>query len=186
MTMTTTAQATLQIRPATRRDMDDIADFIRSTADWYRPFVDDEDMAEHDVPEAWKERNYRLRDFYLGELDADNASDKESVGTVSLQYFGDYAYLGYVYLDVNHVGKGFGRQLLNFATRTARKNSMKGVYLIAHPKATWAIKAYLKYGFRCIETAREKILAWNDGALKNYYEEGFHLFIYSFDEDAGR
>ena len=28
------------------------------------------------------------------------------------------------------------------------------------------------------ETDRAEVLAWNDGALEGYYEEGFHLFRY--------
>ena len=39
----------LSIEPADRDDMDMIADFIRSTADWYRPFLDEKDMAEHEA-----------------------------------------------------------------------------------------------------------------------------------------
>ena len=68
--------------------------------EWYRPILNPEDMDEHDVDDKWAVRNYKLRDFYLG-VEGDTP-----VGTISLQYFGGYAYLGYIYLDVQHVGKG--------------------------------------------------------------------------------
>ena len=69
----------------------------------------------------------------------------------------------------------------DFAERVARKMGMVDMILIAHPEATWARKAYLKYGFEIIESAREKILAWEGGCLKPYYEEGFELYRYEFD-----
>lgn len=163
---------TLRIRPALLGDMDTIANFLRSTADWYRAFVDEADMVEHDVPEEWKEQNFNRRDFFVGEL------EEGAVGTVSLQYFGDFAYIGYVYLDAHYVGQGFGQELLDFATGIASRKNKKGVALIAHPKATWATKAYLKYGFELELEQRDEVLAWNNGALKDFYEEGFQLFVY--------
>jgi len=165
----------LKIRPARREDMSMIGGFVRSSAEWYRPFLDEKDMAEHDVDEQWEETNFRRRHFYLGE------ADNEAVGTISLQYFGRHAYLGYIYLDVAHVGKGYGQTLMKFAERVARKMGMVDMILIAHPEATWAKKAYLKYGFEIIESDRERILAWEGGCMKPYYEEGFELYRYQFD-----
>ena len=171
--MATLTQTTdLQIRPAEWTDMETVANFLRSTADWYRPFLEEEDMAEHDVPDSWKHENYERRDFYIG------TCDDEAVGTISLQYFGDFAYVGYVYLDANHTGRGYGRQLLEFAAGVASRKGMKGVALIAHPKATWATKAYTRFGFELVAEDREQVLAWNDGALQDYYEEGFQLYVY--------
>ena len=171
--MSPTATTTeLEIRPASWRDMDTVADFLRSTADWYRPFVAEEDMAEHDVPDSWKTENYEKRDFYIGE------ADDESIGTISLQYFGDFAYVGYVYLDSTQCGKGYGQELLEFATGLASRRGMKGVALIAHPEAKWATRAYTKFGFTRVATKKEEVLAFNGGFLKGYYEEGFELYIY--------
>jgi len=164
----------LQIQPAEFGDMLKIADMISSTADWYREIVEEKDMAEHDVGLDWAKRNYELREFYVGR------SDGQAVGTISLQFFGKWAYLGYVYLDVNHVGKGFGKQLLDFAKETAKKRGMEGMVLIAHPKAQWATKAYRKYGFDVVSKDRERVLTWNGGVLKPHYEEGFELYRYAF------
>lgn len=52
--------------------------------------------------------------------------------------------------------------------------------LIAHPEATWAKRAYLKYGFEIVERDRDRILAWNGGCLEPHYEEGFELYHFDF------
>lgn len=150
-----------------------VAQIIRSSADWYEPFVEPEDMSEHDVDEAWGRENFEKRDFFVGEL------EDTLVATVTLQDAGDYNYLGYVYLHADHTGKGLGKRLLHFARAESRRRSKQGMVLIAHPEATWATRAYERYGFECIATAREDVLAWNDGWLEPYYEEGFHLYRYT-------
>lgn len=165
---------TLDVVPARRQDMARVADFVRSSADWYRPFVDEKDMSEHEVDESWAEENFRKREFYIGKAGG------EAIGTISLQTFGSYAYLGYIYLDVDHVGNGYGRQLMEFAESVARDRGLRGMALIAHPEATWAKRAYLKYGFRIAATAKEEVLQWQGGTLRDYYEEGFELYLYDF------
>jgi ribosomal protein S18 acetylase RimI-like enzyme len=170
----------LDIRPATLDEMSMVADFVSSSAEWYRPIVDEKDMGEHAVDEAWASRNFELRDFYIGR------ADENAIGTISLQYFDDYAYLGYIYLNVDYVGNGYGRTLIDFAQGVARRRGVKGMSLIAHPEATWAKKAYLKYGFEIVERNKDKILSWQDGALVPYYEEGFELYLYDFDRPSRR
>lgn len=165
-----------RIRPARRDDMSRIADFVRSSADWYRPFVHEDDMAEHDVDEAWAEENYCKRDFFIGCL------GDEPIGTISLQQFGDWIYLGYIYLDVAHVGNGYGQVLMQFAERRARELQSRGLALIAHPEASWAKKAYLKYGFEIVASEPQEVLAWEGGALQPYYEQDFELYLYDFDD----
>lgn len=162
----------LSIEPAEKSDMDTIAKFIRSSAEWYEPFLDEKDLAEHYVDDSWKEENYKKRDFYIGK------TDNHDVGTISLQYFDDVTYLGYIYLNVKHVGKGYGKKLIDHAKRLSMKKGQEAMVLIAHPKAEWAVKAYEKYGFKRIMTEKNKIIKWKDGLLKEYYEEGFHLYKY--------
>ena len=164
--------ALFQVRRAVFPEMKQIAEFVRSSADWYREILDPADMDEHDVSDDWAVRNYKKRDFYLG-LEGETA-----VGTISLQYFGDTAYLGYIYLDVEHVGKGFGRKLMQFAEEKCRAKGLKQMALIAHPDATWACRAYEKFGFCIAESSKEGVLAWKNGILEEYYEEGFQLFLY--------
>lgn len=177
---TTRRSSALTIVPATRDDMTLVAGFVRSSAEWYRPIVDEKDMGEHAVDEAWAEENFTRRDFYIG------SADGEPVGTISLQYFGSWAYLGYIYLDVAHVGRGFGGKLIRFAEQKAREAGMQGLSLIGHPKATWAKRAYLKYGFEIAASKKNDVLGWQGGVLKPYYEEDFELYLYSFDEERAR
>ena len=169
---TQTQRHELEIRRARRTDMSTIAAFIRSSADWYAEFLDEKDLDEHYVDEAWEERNYGLREFYVG------ATEGEDVGTISLQTFGDAFYLGYIYLDASQVGKGFGGRLIRFAEAEARRRGVRELVLICHPQANWAVRAYQKFGFERIASNREEILQWQDGALVPHYEEGFELYSY--------
>ena len=164
------AQTDLEIRRAKLDDMPVVAEFIRSSSDWYEKFVDEKDMAEHDVDETWMTKNYFRREFYIG------SNGEEDVGTISMQNLNGFAYLGYIYLDVKHVGKGYGHRLMEFAKHEAKRKGMKGLVLIAHPEASWAVKAYLKFGFKVVAKAKKEVLNWNNGSLKPYYEEGFHLY----------
>jgi len=163
----------LNIDRAQMSDMPKIAGLIRSSAEWYKPFVAEKDMNEHYADEKWQKENFFKRDFYLGK------QNQEPVGTISMQYFKETTYLGYIYLSTKHVGKGIGRRLIDFAKKKSKERGQKQMVLIAHPEATWAIKAYEKYGFKKKLTEREKILNWNNGLMKPYYEEGFHLYEYA-------
>lgn len=165
----------LRMRAAHRHDATRLAEIVSSSADMYADFVDEEDMKEHEVDEAWALRNMKKREFHVGEVDG------ETVGTISLQVFGDWMYLGYVYLDVEHTGNGYGKRFLEFAERIARLRGLAGLCLIAHPEAHWACKAYERFGFERTATDRDEILSWNDGVLESYYEEGFHLFQMPLD-----
>lgn len=157
-------------------DMPSIARIITSSSEWYRPFVAEKDMDQHDVDEKWQRENFKKREFWLGKN-----SKGETVGTVSLQFFDQTAYLGYVYLHADHTGKGHGKKLLLHAKQEAIESGMKELILIAHPKAKWAMKAYLRFGFRVIAKEKEKILEYKDGLLGPYYEEGFHLLKYTLE-----
>ncbi len=165
----------LNIRPAKVDDKPDIIAFINSSVEWYRSIIDEQDLPQHAVNNQWADENMAKREFFVAE------SDGVPVGTLSMQFFGEYAYLGYVYIDTSQVGNGFGRKLLKFAAEEAQRRGMKGMALIAHPQANWAIKAYQKFGFKLTYRDREEILAWNGGVLKPYYEEYFMLFLYHFN-----
>jgi DNA-binding MarR family transcriptional regulator/ribosomal protein S18 acetylase RimI-like enzyme len=167
-----TQQHVLDIRPAKDGDQQVVADFINSSTEWYRSLVNADDMSEHEVGINWANENFKKREFFIG------YENDVPVGTVTMQTFGDYTYLGYVYIDTNHVGKAYGKQLLDFAKKKSMERNLKGMVLIAHPKATWAIKAYQKYGFELFMREKSDILAWNNGALKPYFEDYFMLFLY--------
>lgn len=156
------------------------ADILRSTADWYRPFLEPEDMAEHEVGPEWIGQNFERRDFFLG------WSGDEPVGVLSTQEAGDYLYLGYVYVYEHQTGHGYGPQLLDYAARRARMKGKKGLVLIAHPEAGWATKAYRRFGFERIAAEREEVLDWQQGWLAPYYEEGFELYRYALESADDR
>lgn len=175
-TPTSAPAPALEIRPATEADKPAVVEIIRSSADWYEPFVEPEDMGEHRVDEDWAHENFERREFFIGR------SAGEKVGTLSIQEVGDdWLYLGYVYVHTEHVGKRFGGRLLRFAEREARRRGRRGMVLIAHPEAKWACRAYEKFGFDCIADGRDAVLKWQSGWLKPYYEEGFQLFRYELD-----
>ena len=163
----------LEIKRAPLKEMPKVCKIIGSSAEWYRSFVEDKDMAEHTPGEEWISKNYFRRKFYLGYIDDD------AVGTISMQKLGsNYTYLGYIYLNTDYVGQKIGNRLITHAEKIAREEGRKAMVLIAHPEATWAVRAYEKYGFKKIAEDREEILSWEDGALNGYYEEGFHLYQY--------
>lgn len=163
----------IYIRKADKKDMTKVADIISSSAEWYRPFVAEKDMSEHTPDQKWIEKNYARREFFIGAN-----SEGQEVGTISMQYFGDKTYLGYIYLDTDHVGNGYGRKLMTFAERRSKAKDQEAMILIAHPKAKWATKAYEKFGFEKVAEKKDDILSYHDGILKTYYEEGFHLYQY--------
>lgn len=162
----------LRIKRCSQDDMPIVAKLIRSSADWYAKFVDPKDMDEHQVGEKWIQKNFWRRKFFLG------TDQGIPIGFHSHQAFGKSAYLGYIYLDVNHVGKGYGHQLIDHAKKVSIDQGLESMVLLAHPEAKWATKAYRKYGFKRIANKKEDVLSWNQGALKDYYEEGFDLYEY--------
>jgi GNAT superfamily N-acetyltransferase len=164
----------MKFKRANYRDMHKIADIIRSSASWYEPFLEEKDMKEHDVGPEWIKENFEKRHFYL----AETPDEKKEVGTVSMQFFGKQTYLGYVYLKADETGKGYGKKLIEFAKEHSKDRGQESMILIAHPEATWATRAYKKFGFKKKCEKREEVLSYKDGLLEPYYEEGFHLYEY--------
>ncbi len=167
-----TSSPCLDIQPAKREEMIIAANILRSSAEWYRPFLSEKDMSQHDVDESWGEIEFQRRQFYIGRADG------APVGVVSTQTVEDMVYVGYIYVYAHQTGRGYGPQLLNYVRERLWRAGKHGMVLIAHPEATWATRAYMRFGFECIATAREQVLEWRGGWLKPYYEEGFELYQY--------
>lgn len=172
-------QKVCSVRSANWEDAPSIVDIVSSSADWYRPFLSSKDMGEHEVDLAWARDNFCRRRFFVAEYESGNP-----VGVVTFQKFGRYAYVGYCYVHTDQVGKGIGAQLLDHVQSLSRDQGLEGMVLLAHPSATWAIRAYEKYGFEALETDPEQVVRWNRSSLNDYYEEGFHLFHYLLAEEA--
>ncbi len=166
----------MALRPSRRADLPAVVEIVSSTAAWYAPFVEPEDLAsQHDVDLAWAEENYAKREFWSATVDG------EVIGVLTLQDAGDWLYLGYVYVHRDWVGRRIGRTLLDHAQQLAEARDKQGMVLIAHPEATWAVKAYEKYGFERVATSDTAVCAWNDGWLVPYHEAGFHLWRCTVD-----
>jgi len=127
------------------------------------------------VDSNWAQENFHKRDFFVAE------EKGEVMATVTLQDAGRHSYLGYVYVHAEHTGRGVGKRLLQFARNESQRRKHESMVLIAHPKATWACKAYERFVFRLRAKARADVLAWNDGFLEPYYEEGFQLYQYQHE-----
>lgn len=161
----------VDVQPTIRPQLPAVVDILRSTLEWYRPFTDPDDLdTQHDVDLAWAEENFEARDFWSATL------GDEVVGVITMQDTGDHLYLGYVYVHREHVGKRIGRALLDKAAAEAQRRGKKGMVLLSHPDATWAIKAYTKYGFECIASTDDAVVGWNNGWLSSYHETGFQLW----------
>lgn len=164
------------LRPTRPADLPAIVAILRSTAAWYEPFVEPEDLAsQHLVDLKWAEENYRKREFWSAVL------GDRVVGVLTMQDAGDWLYLGYVYVHEEMVGRRIGRKLLDHARSQAEARGKDGMVLIAHPEADWAVRAYRKYGFERVASTDEAVCAWNDGWLEPYHESGFHLWRWRTD-----
>jgi ribosomal protein S18 acetylase RimI-like enzyme len=160
------------VRPALWQEMSIVVRLICSTVEWYAKWHPGKDLMAYYTHESWKERNFREREFFIG------YANGQAVGTVSFQHCGAYGYLGYLYLDQKQMGKRYGQHLLYFAETLASVRNLKGLVLIVHPEAVWAVKAYEKFGFTRILSDKASILRWENGVLESYYDDGFHLFQY--------
>jgi GNAT superfamily N-acetyltransferase len=160
----------LDIKPAKPYEMPIAADIVRSSAKWYLPFIHERDRGQHIVSQTWGETEFARRQFYIGR------NNDVPVGIVSTQSVDNLFYIGYLYLYADQVGRGFGPQLLNHARDIALQEKKRGMLLMVHPKATWAINAYIRYGFECVATTRKQVLDWHHGWLKPYYEEDFQMY----------
>jgi len=178
--MTIEASASVRLRPTIEPDLPAVVEILRSTADWYEPFLDPEDLeAQHAVDLQWAQENFGKREFWSAIIDG------EVVGVLTIQDTGDHLYLGYVYVHEDHVGKRIGRRLLDHAAAQVHARGKEGMVLIAHPEAKWAVKAYRKYGFECIGHDEDEVLRWNDGWLSDYYEGGFQLWQWTPSQRMG-
>lgn len=161
----------MTLRPTRRSELPDVVEILRSTAEWYAPFVTPEDLeSQHRVDLDWARDNFERREFWSALVDG------RVVGVLTLQDAGDWLYLGYVYVHREMVGRRIGRALLDHARSEVRRRRKRGMVLIAHPEAEWAVKAYRKYGFERVADSDDAVCAWNDGWLEPYHEEGFHLW----------
>jgi len=146
--------------------MPTVAEIIRSNFDLYKDFISQKDISEYLVDQNWIERNYNLREFYLLKYQT------EFFGTFSFQKLNEYAYIGYFFIKNGYHRRGFGSFILKYIEIKARTENLNKIILLVHPEAYFAVNFYKKHNFGIIETNKKRILEFENGLLKDFYEEG--------------
>jgi GNAT superfamily N-acetyltransferase len=144
-----------------------VQDIINSNASLYDGIIDARDSSEHHVTDAWADRNYKIREFYL----LRDVDKKLYVGVGSFQILGDFAYVGYLYVRQGHQQRGYGQELISFLGQRAIKADVLDLRLFVNEKATWARQFYAKMGFTIFLSRKEDILGVDGGIMVPFYEE---------------
>ncbi|MFX0101526.1 MAG: GNAT family N-acetyltransferase [Candidatus Hodarchaeota archaeon] len=156
---------------ASKSLMHEVRECINSNYDKYKDIVSEKDRSEHQVDEEWAERNFEIREFYLGR----DSDKKKYVGMGSFQDLGKFAYVGYFYVKPEFQRQNYGRSIMNFLEMRAMSKNINDLMLFANNKADWAIKFYEKLGFEIISKDKEEILSIEKGVFKPFYEEDAYL-----------
>jgi ribosomal protein S18 acetylase RimI-like enzyme len=138
---------------------------INSNNQLYKSIIDPIDQGEHLVDDQWAERNYKIREFYLGRADG------HYVGMGSYQNLKSCAYIGYFYIKPEFQRKGYGVGLMNFLQIRAITDNLPYLRLFANCNADWAIRFYEKMGFRIKSRNKDEILAMDEGIFQPFYEQ---------------
>jgi GNAT superfamily N-acetyltransferase len=162
-----------EVLRANRTMMTSVAEIINSNGELYESIVDPADLAEHRVDEAWSDRNYPIREFYLGRVDG------QFVAAASYQRIGEIPYVGYFYVHRDHHRHGYGKALMRFLVMRARVDDAPKITLFCNPRATWAVDFYTRFGFGCQEKSKAAILALIGGGYAPFYEQGAWLMEYA-------
>ncbi|OLS15338.1 MAG: Acetyltransferase, GNAT family [Promethearchaeota archaeon CR_4] len=152
---------------ASRELMDEVRMIINSNYDLYKDIVNPIDLPEHWVDDAWAERNFAIREFYL----AHNDDPKQYVGTASYQNLGNFAYIGYFYIQRTFHRQKLGQSLMKFIEMRTILDHLTDLRLFCNPKSTWALNFYLKLGFKVFTSSKNDILAMDNGVMQPFYEQ---------------
>jgi GNAT superfamily N-acetyltransferase len=157
-----------EIIRATRDMMVHVQDIINSNGHLYEGIVDPRDSSEHHVTDAWAERNFKIREFYLlRDLGADSF-----IGACSFQVLGKFAYVGYLYVRYRFHRLGHGESLITHLERRTIHTGLRDLRLFTNEKASWARKFYAKMGFSVLLSRKADIIGLDGGIMAPFYEEG--------------
>ncbi len=159
---------TIEIVRATREMMVHVQNIINSNSHLYAGIVDARDLGEHSVTDAWADRNFKIREFYLLQEDGQG----EYVGTGSFQVLGDFTYVGYLYVRYSCQRRGLGQALVSFLGQRAMEAGVQDLRLFVNEKASWARDFYARMGFTVFLSRKEDILSLDGGIMTPFYEEG--------------
>lgn len=156
------------ISRSTREMMMHVQEIINSNYHLYEHIVDPQDASEHRVDEAWADRNFKIREFYLLQDDDEDIF----VGAGSFQVLDDFAYVGYLYIRHGFQRRGYGERLISFLERRAIEDGIADLRLFVNEQATWAREFYKKMGFSIYMSRKADILGIGGGIMCPFYEEG--------------
>jgi GNAT superfamily N-acetyltransferase len=159
---------TTEIVRATRDMMVHVRDIINSNYRLYAGIVDARDLSEHEVTDAWADRNFKIREFYLLREDGKGGY----AGAGSFQVLGNFAYVGYLYVRYGHQRRGIGQTLISFLERRTIEAGVRDLRLFVNEKASWARKFYARMGFTVFLSRKEDIMGLDGGIMAPFYEEG--------------
>ncbi len=153
---------------ASQELMVEVRAIINSNYDLYVGIVDPVDLPEHQVDDAWAERNFAIREFYLARDD----DVKQYVGAASYQNLGKFAYIGYFYIRRELHRRKYGHALMKFIEMRTVLNHLTDLRLFCNPKSTWARAFYENMGFKVLASDKAEILAIDNGVMQPFYEQG--------------
>ncbi len=159
---------TTEIVRATREMMVHVQEILNSNYHLYEGIVDARDLSEHRVDDAWAERNFAIREFYL----LREAGTAKFISFGSFQVLGDFAYVGYLYVRHGLQQRGYGQAIVTYLERLAHDAGVHDLRLFVNEKASWAINFYTRMGFRVLLSQKEDILGMDSGIMAPFYEEG--------------
>ncbi|XEO77422.1 hypothetical protein WKT22_02451 [Candidatus Lokiarchaeum ossiferum] len=156
---------------ASRTLMVEVQRIINSNFYLYKDIiVHPEDISEHQVDEAWVEKNFARREFYV-------ARDQgEYVGMCSYQKIGSFAYIGYLFVQDGYHRQGYGKKMLQFLEMRTYQDKLTDLRLFSNKNAKWAIEAYLKMGFSILSSDATEICNMEGGVMAPFYEAN-HIFF---------
>lgn len=140
---------TLAIKPATLADIEILLQFEQGVITAERPFTNTirpEKVTYYDLQTLIESDNSHLIIGYLNEVAV--ASGYIRIEKSKPQHHPDYyGYLGFMYVDGAHRGKGLNKQILEHLKSWAKEKGISKLILDVYATNESAINAYQKFGF---------------------------------------
>jgi len=135
------------IRPATLDDLDKLLTFEQGIITAERPF--DTTLREghinyYDIAEMITAENVEVAELHSEIIGSGYARIDDSKDYLK---YAQHAYLGFMYVDPKHRGKGVNQQILEYLKQWALSKNLTELRLEVYDENLPAIKAYKKAGF---------------------------------------
>ncbi len=139
----------MTIRPATLKDLDTLLTFEQGIITTERPFdvtLDNDPISYYDIAAMITSDNVEVAVAELNSKIIGSGYARIDGAKAYLKY-ARYAYLGFMYVDPKHRGKGVNSQILEYLKQWALSKGLTELRLEVYDKNLSAIKAYEKAGF---------------------------------------